>query len=281
VIVEPAANPLEPISRVAAGSYDMAVADINALIRFRDQNGNAPVKAIFIVYDRPPYAVIGRKSRGVSSPKDLEGKKLGAPQADEAFAHWPVFAKANEIDPAKVKVLSVGFPVREPMLAAGEVDAITGLSFDSYVDLKERGVPPNDVSVLLMSDYGVKLYGNAIVVNEKFAQDKPEAVSAFLRAYVKALKDTINSPVSAIESVTKRNDGAKKEVELERLRIALNENAVTPQAGENGVGDVDMHRLKESIEQLGLTYPFKSKPKAADVFDPSFLPPANERKIIR
>ena len=59
------------------------------------------------------------------------------------------------------------FPVREPMLAAGQVDAITGYSFTSYVDLKDKGVPVDDIVVLLMADYGVELYGNAILVNYK------------------------------------------------------------------------------------------------------------------
>ena len=57
----------------------MALADINAVIRFRDQNPTAPLQAIFMVYNRPPYAIIGRKSRGITDPKSLEGKRLGAP----------------------------------------------------------------------------------------------------------------------------------------------------------------------------------------------------------
>ncbi|MGB9060039.1 MAG: ABC transporter substrate-binding protein, partial [Pseudolabrys sp.] len=64
---------------------------------------------------------------------------------------------------------NVSFPVREPMLAAGQVDAITGLSFSSFIDLKEKGVPVDDLVVLLMADYGVNLYGSAIIVNSKFA----------------------------------------------------------------------------------------------------------------
>ncbi len=187
-----------------------------------------------MVYNRPPFAIITRKSRGVAKPKDLEGKKLGAPAADTAFAQWKIFAKANDIDAAKVDVENVGAPVREPMLAAGEVDAITGLSFSSYVNLKDRGVPVDDIVVLLMSDYGVDLYGNAIIVNQKFAAEHPEAVNGFLRAFTKGLKDTIRDPAAAIESVIKRNDLAKKDVELERLRMALKDNILTPEVEANG-----------------------------------------------
>ena len=75
-----------------------------------------------------------------------------------------------------MKFENVGFPVREPMLAQGEVDAVFGFSMSSYVNLKSRGVPTEDIVVLLMSDYGVDLYGNAVLVSESFAREKPEAV---------------------------------------------------------------------------------------------------------
>ena len=278
VTIDPGAGSIEPINRVASGAYDIGFGDINTLIKFRDQNPGTPVKAVFMVYNRPPFAVITRKSRGVLKPKDLEGKKLGAPAGDGAFAQWPIFVKANDIDASKVAIENVGFPVREPILAAGQVDAITGFSFTSYINLKDRGVPLDDIVVLLMADYGVNLYGNAIIVNPKFAAEKPEAVKAFLRAVTKSVKDTVRDPSDAVESVLKRNEIAKKDVELERLRMALRDNVVTPEVKANGFGDVDPARLDQSIDQIAMTYAFKARPKAEDIFDPSFLPDAADRK---
>jgi NitT/TauT family transport system substrate-binding protein len=277
VTIDPAASSLESINRVVSGAYDIGFGDINTLIRLRDQNPAAQAKAVFMVYNRPPFAIVTRKSRGVAKPKDLEGKKLGAPTADSTFAQWKVFTKAAGIDAAKVDVENIGIPVREPMLAAGEVDAITGFSFSSYVNLKDRGVPVDDLVVLPMADYGVNLYGNAIIVSQKFAAAHPEAVRKFLRAFTRSLKDTVRDPPAAVESVLKRNELAKKNVELERLRMALNDNILTPEVEANGYGQVDMARLDRAIGQIGQSYDFKGKPKASDVFDPSFLPPAADR----
>ncbi|HYS48950.1 MAG TPA: ABC transporter substrate-binding protein [Xanthobacteraceae bacterium] len=279
VTIDTAAGSLEPINRIAAGTYDMGFGDINSLIKFRDQNPAAPIKAVFMVYNKPAFSIVGRKSRGVVKPKDLEGKKLGAPPADGAYAQWPIFVNANDIDAAKVTIVSVGFPVREPMLASGEVDAISGFSFSSYINLKDRGVPADDISVLLMADHGVNLYGNAILVNPKFAEEKPEIVKAFLRAFLRGIKETARSPGTAVESVVKRNDVAKKDVELERLNIALKENIITPEVQANGYGTVDPARFDKAIDQIGLTYTYKAKPKSGDIFDTSFLPDAAERKV--
>jgi len=278
VTIDPASGSPESITRVASGAYDMGFADINAMIKFRDQNPGTPLAAVFMVYNRPPFAIVTRKSRGVTKPKDLEGKRLGAPAADSAFAQWKIFAQANQIDPAKVTIENVGFPVREPMLAAGQVDAITGLSFSSYIELKDRGVQVDDIVVLLLADYGVDLYGSAIMVSPKFAAEKPDAVRGFLRAFVKGLKDTVRDPANAVHAVIKRIDVDKKDVELERLRMALKDNIVTPEVKANGYGGVDMDRFAKAIDQIALTYAFKAKPKAADIFNPSFLPAGTDRK---
>jgi NitT/TauT family transport system substrate-binding protein len=277
VTVEPGNGSLEPINRVASGAYDIGFGDINTLIKFRDRKRGAPLKAVFMVYNKPPSAIIARKSRGITTPKDLEGKKLGAPAGDAAFAEWPIFVKTTGIDARKVTIVKIGFAVREPILADGQVDAITGFSFSSYFTLKDRGVPVDDIVVMLMGDYGLKLYSNAIIVNAKFAAENPEAVRGFLRAFLKGLKDTIASPTRAIESVLRRNEFAKKEVELERLRMAIRDNILTPEVQTNGYGGVDVGRFEHAIDQIALAYKFNAKPSIADIFDSSFLPPASER----
>ena len=82
-----------------------------------------------------------------------------------------------------------------------------------------------------------------------------------------------------MDSVIKRNDVAKKPIELERLRMALKDNIVTSDVKAHGYGGVDEARMTKAIDQIALTYEFKNgKPKAADAFDSSFLPTAAERK---
>jgi len=279
VTIDPAQSAAESIGRVASGNYDMGFADINALMTYRDHNPGAPVKAVFMVYNKPPFAIIARKSRGVLKPKDLEEHKLGAPPADATHALWPLFAQVSGIDPTKVTIVNVAGPVREPMLAAGELDAISGISFSSALDLKQRGVPPDDVNVLLMADYGVELYGSAVLVNSKFAAEKPEAVTAFLRGLVDGMNETVRNPFAAVESVLRRNDTAPRAVELERLNMALQDNILTPEVKANGFGGIDNTRFDRAIDQLELAHLVKSRPKAGDVFDPSFLPGTNERTL--
>ncbi len=270
---------LDAIPRVASGTYQMGNSDINSLIKFRDKNPDLPVMAVFMIYNAPPFAIIGRKSLGVNAPKDLEGKILGAPAPDGAYAQWKAFVKANDIDASKVTIENVGFPVREPMLAQGDVHAITGYAFSSFINLKANAVPEEDISVLLMRNYGLDLYGNVIIVNPGFAKSNPDAVKGFLRATVKGFQAAIADPASAVKHVVNHNDVAREEVELERLQMAIDQNIVTDEVRQNGIGGVDMDRLERSIDQIALTYDFTARPNGADIFDGSFLPAAEDRMV--
>ena len=245
---EPVEGANDPVTRIAAGEADLGFGDLTTLLRARAEEKPAPVKAVYVVYNKPGYAVLGRKSRGIQSPGDLEGKKVGTPRRDPASSLWKVFVTASAIDASKITTENIGLSVRDPMLAAGQIDAVTALSYRSFIDIKERGVPASDISVMLMADYGVKMYGASIFVSEKFASENADALRGFLRAYAKGLKETIAKPQSAVDLLLKRDPTLGKESELERLRMTIRDNIQTA-----------------ALE-------FKKKPKAEELFDASFLP---------
>ena len=272
VEISPGKGSLDAIPKVATGAFPVGFADINSLIKFLDQNPGAPVTAVMMVYDKPPFAVVGRKSLGISGPGDLEGSVLGAPPPDGAWAQFPSFAKANNIDVGKIKVEPVGFPTREPMLAEGKVDSVTGFSFSSYLNLVRLGVPENDISTILMADHGLKLYGNAVIVNTDYAAANADTVKAFLGAVAAGWKDAIANPTSAAEALVKRNPAADAALEERRLELAIDANVLTDYVKANGMGGIDNARFAAAIEQLSETYGYKAAPDAALYFTDAYLP---------
>lgn len=272
VEISEGAGSLDAIPKVATGAFPVGFADINSLMKFLDQNPGAPVTAVMMIYDKPPFAMVGRKSLGIAAPGDIAGKILGAPPPDGAWAQFPIFAAENGIDMASVTVEPVGFPVREPMLAEGKVAAVTGFSFSSSLNLKRLGVPADDLSVILMADHGVALYGNAIIVNTDFAKANPALVTGFLRAVAKGWKDTAADPAAAIASLVTRNPAADAALETERLQMALTDNVMTDWVKANGLGGVDAARMAKAIEQTKSVYTFAAEPDAALYFDPAYLP---------
>ena len=270
---------LDAIPKVATGAFPIGFSDINSLIKFLDQNPGAPVTAVMMVYDKPPFAVVGRKSQGISSIKDLEGSVLGAPPPDGAWAQFPVFAKENNIDVSKIKVEPVGFPTREPMLAEGKVDSVTGFSFSSYMNLIRLGVPESDLTTLLMADYGLALYGNAIIVNTDYAEKNPKIIKGFLTAVVNGIKDAVADPAAGGAAVIKRNPAGDASFEADRLSLALEANIMTDSVKTKGIGDIDNARMEKALEQLAITYTFKNTPDIDVFFTDVYLPDSSVRMM--
>ena len=276
-----AAGSPDAIARVAAGTSDFALVDINALIRFRDRDkqGVPPVKAVFVLFNKAPYAIIARKSRGIQALSDIAGKSLGVTEGDLSIQLWPAVARQNGIKLSSVKQSSISAAVREPMLSAGQIDAVTGFSYLSAINLKDRGVPADDLAVMKFADYGCEAYGFAIIVNPALAAAKPEAVKGFVRAVTGGVHLAIKDPAGAVTEVINRMDGGSKDLELERLRAILRDNILTGEVKRNGLGGIDATRFERSIDQLAQDFKFQKRPTAADIFDDQFLPPVKGRLI--
>ncbi len=267
------------IARVAAGTSDFALVDINELIRFRDKPGAPPIKAVFVLFNKAPYAIIARKSRGIQALSDLEGKTLGVAEGDLSIRLWPALARQNGIKTANVKQNKISAAVREPMLSAGQVDAVTGFSYLSPINLRDRGVPAEDLAVLRYADYGCEAYGFALIVNPAFAATRAEAVKGFLRAVIAGTHLTLKEPGPTADEVISRMDAGSHDLELERLHTIIRDNILTGEVKRNGIGGIDPARLDRSINQIAEDFKFQKQPSAADIFDDSFLPPLGGRLI--
>jgi NitT/TauT family transport system substrate-binding protein len=281
VTINIASGSPDAIARVAAGTSDFALVDINALVRYRDKDkADVPqVKAVFVLFNKAPYSIIARKSRGISALPDLQGKTLGVAEGDLSARLWPAVAKLNGIKPSSVKQSSISAAVREPMLSAGQVDAVTGFSYLSAINLKDRGVPADDLVVLKFADYGCESYGFAVIVNPALAAAKPEAVKGFVRAVIGGTHLTIKEPAKAVDQVVSRMDGGSRDLELERLRALIHDNILTGEVRRNGIGGIDAARFERSIDQIAEEFKFRKRPAGTDVFDGSFLPPLNGRLV--
>ena len=272
VEISPGKGSLDAIPKVATGAFPIGFADINSVVKFIDKNPGAPVTGIMMVYDKPPFAIAGRKSLGTSSPKDLEGKILGAPPPDGAWAQFPAFASANNLDVNKITVEPVGFPTREPMLAESKVDAITGFSFSMFLNLVRLGVPEDDITIMLMANNGLELYGNSIIVNTDFAEKNSDLVTGFLRAVAKGWKAAIENPEDAVKSMIKRNPAADLALETRRLKLAIEGNVLTTNTASNGMGNIDQERMKKALVQLAENYKFENSPNMSLYFTDKYLP---------
>jgi NitT/TauT family transport system substrate-binding protein len=268
------------VTRVASGTYDMGFADLAALMEFHANNPDAPNKpvAVMMVYNNTPASVMALKKSGIRKPADLNGKKLGAPVFDAGRRAFPIFAKANGI--SGVAWTAMDPPLRETMLARGDVDAITGFTFTSLLNLEARGVKADDVVVLQYPDHGVKLYGNVIIANPRLVRENPQAIKAFLSAFAKGAKEVMANPSAAIADVKARDGIINTELETRRLKLAIDTVINSADARAEGFGQVNPARLSLMASQVSDAFATKTRVNPDAVWNGSFLPSKAELNVL-
>ncbi len=222
--------------------------------------------------------MLALKKSGITKPSDLNGKKLGAPGFDAGRKAFPIFAKANNI--TGVQWTSMDPPLRETMLVRGDIDAITGFSFTSLLNLEARGVKAEDIVVLPYAAHGVKLYGNVIIATPRMIKENPAAVKAFLSAFLKGAKEVMANPDPAIEYVKARDGIINVDLEKRRLRMAIDAVVASPDARTEGFGLVVPGRLALMASQVSDAFGTKTRVDPQAVWTDALLPAKAELNIL-
>ena len=157
-----------------------------------------------------------------------------------------------------MKQSSISAAVREPMLSAGQIDAVTGFSYLSAINLRDRGVPADDLAVLQFADYGCEAYGFAVIVNPALCGRQARGGEGIRAGRDRRPQSRDQGPAAAAAEVANRMDGGAKDLELERLQSILRDNILTSEVKRNGIGAIDPARFERSIDQVGEDSSFRS-----------------------
>jgi NitT/TauT family transport system substrate-binding protein len=268
------------IEQVATGTYDLGYGDINSMIEYNAKNPQQPLIAVGIVLNSPPFALLSLKRYGIQQPKDLKGASIGAPAGDAPRRLWPIFARNAGVPADSVTWTNMAPPLREPALVKGDVKAISGFYFTGFLNLTENlKIPDADVVAFKYSDYGIDLYGNAVVVRVDWLKANEDTMRRFLSALNTGFKATLKDPKASITHVKAAEPLSNEATELKRLQLAISANMVNDEVRRNGLLAIDPARMQRAIEQVVAAFELETKPTVAQVFTGAYLPPAAERKL--
>lgn len=264
----------DSIAKVASGTYDVAFADVGALINFNSKQGATKLIDVFQVYDVAPMVMLSLKKSNITKPTDLAGKTIASPPGASSRVMFPTFAAVNKIDVSKIKWLDVTPQLRETMLKQGQADATTALITD-VAGLKHLNISADEISIMRFSDYGVNLYGHAILTTPEFAAKNPDIIKKIVYGVAEALRASIANPALAIASLKKRDPLVDESLERHRLDLVIANAIVTDHIKKAGLGAVEMDRMQKTIDLITMTYKRPSM-KAADLYDADYMPPRSE-----
>jgi NitT/TauT family transport system substrate-binding protein len=267
----------DAVAKVVSGAYDMAFADIGALIQVNAKHVGPHVVDVFQVYDVAPMLILSLKKSNIRTPGDLAGKRLASPPGASSRVMFPLFAAANGLDPTSVSWLDVTPQLREMMLVRGQTDATTALVTD-LAGLEHLGIAESDLDMMRYRDFGVALYGHCILTTSDFAAKNPDTVKRVVKGFAGALKAAIADPTVSIAAIKKREPLIDEKVERGRLQLVLHDAIVTDQVKRDGLSAVDPERMKQTIAMVAKSFNIPAA-DVSSVYAADYLPPRAELRL--
>src|SRR3984893_9187668 len=263
---------------VASGAYQYGWVDMPSMILFNAKNPSTPLIAVYVSFDGSPLAFITRKSAGIRTPADLDGKKIAGGPGTAVHDTASILFKAAHAENVKVNWVRVRRQLFGAMFKRGEVDGTGGFTNSNVPAILEMGFTMDDLFVLKYSDFGADMYGLALVTRKRFADDNPQTTRAVVKALNQGTKDTIAAPQKALELLKGRDPLMKLDIEKIRLDLAL-ALTNTPHVAKDGLSSVTAEKLQQTIDSVVAAYGLPNSPDPATVYTDRYLPPPAERMV--
>ena len=262
----------------ASGVYQFGYVDMVTMINFNANNPSTPLQEVYIAFDETPLTVVVSKASGITSPKDLNGRKIGGGPGTAGHDTIGILLKAAHAEDVKIDWVNVAPNLLGPMMAKGEIVGIAGFTNSQIPAAMSVGFKREDLVSLHYAKYGVDLLGLGVVATRKYIEENPDVVKGLVKALNKGTVDTIKDPAAALAIMKKGDPMMKTDLESVRLEIALS-HTNTDNVKKNGLSYVTPPRVQSTIDAVVAAYGIKAPPKVEDVYTDKFLPPQPDRMV--
>jgi putative hydroxymethylpyrimidine transport system substrate-binding protein len=215
-VVQPGAT-VEPLNLVAAGRAQFGLADGSDVAS--EIAGGGPDEAVAAIVQQPLGGLIALASEHLRSPAGLQGRTVGITGVPSDRAVLDTEVRHAGGDPAKVRVVTVGFNGAQALLA-GRVAAFTGFIPDDGEQLQVGG---HAIAPFWLDREGGPAYpGLVLFTTRRLAATDPALVRDFLAATVRGYEDTLREPRRSLAELLRANPS------LPRTPTAASLNAYLP-----------------------------------------------------
>jgi NitT/TauT family transport system substrate-binding protein len=262
----PGAGGGDAIRNILTGQADVAFTDPGSFFSALDKGEK--LRAIYDIYPQNVFNVVSLKSRNITKPADLKGKKIGVYSLSSGTRqNLLVLLHQAGLAESDVTIVVTGLLNFAPLLQ-GQVDATaatdTGLLIGKLKGLGEVNVMEVKNSLNVSSDI--------FVVREQVYQQKAALLKRFLKAYRDSAAWMIANPDDAAGLAVKYAiDGTDRATNLEVIKLR-NAASVSDATRAKGLGTLDLDSLQKAADayrKLGLV---EREIKAADVVSSDLLP---------
>jgi len=249
----------ENLKALASGKAQFTSLDLTgAMISAGAKNSSAyrDFRAVLAIHQRTLVSIMAMQGSGISTPKDLTGKKIAAAANSVNQLLFPGYAKLAGIDTAGIHWIAVQPVQLGPALASGKADALsTFLIGRPTIEKATVQARSKHVVVFPYSTYLPDLFGNATVTTASLAAKQPDLVKRFRTALLKGLKYTIQHPDEAgklLHAKHPETDAAAATQEIKLMTPAVTAEGT---ANTGVITEARMQGALTSLEKAGVIQP--------------------------
>lgn len=188
VEIIPSGGDIVPQDALAQGEVDYAIAWVPKVLGSIEQGAN--ITNVAQIFERSATLQVAFADSGITTPADLEGKKVGSWGYGN---EWELFAGLNKAGVTDFELVTQAFDMLG--LLNGDIDAAQAMTYNEYAQLLETINPdtgelytPDDFSVIDWNDEGTAMLQDAIWADaERLDTDAEysETTVKFLKASLK------------------------------------------------------------------------------------------------
>ena len=173
---------------VINGTADLAVAADT--IAMRAGLSGAPIYVLATIAENDRFVkIVARKDRGIASPADLAGKKIGVSRGTNGEFFLHAFLGGCDIPAGKVAIIDLNPDKIAPALERGEIDAAATWEPNISAAVKALGV-----NAVTFEDRDFYLMTWNLLAHRDYVKSRTETVKKVLRALIRADELVDNNP---------------------------------------------------------------------------------------
>ncbi|MFQ5691455.1 MAG: ABC transporter substrate-binding protein [Nitrospinota bacterium] len=257
------------VKAVAGKAAEYGIADMGEIIKGRAKG--IPVKAVAVFLAKDLNVIYTLAGSGIKTPKDLEGRTIGAPVWSSLRTVFPLLAKVNQVNIAKVKWVAMPPSAMAPSLYAGKVDTIATFSSVDHNIVQGAAKIGKKIHRIVFADWGVNVYSLALNTLDERIQNNPGQVRRFIHASMKGLAWAAKNPDKAIDILLKSYPQATHKSERLKWQTAYN-SMLTETTLLHGLGSMTAAKMKFTRDAILSGLGIKKNIPVKDLFTNEFLP---------
>ncbi len=152
-----------------------------------------------MVYSDYDVKVLARQDKGIKSPSDLRGKKIGITKGSTGHFFLGLFLIINDLGLSEVNTIDLEATALPQALAEGRVDAIS--TWEPHIWKAKKLLSEK---ALILSKRGIFREDFYFVANKDFVKNNPETLIGFLRAILKGEEFILKNKDESINIVSER-----------------------------------------------------------------------------